>query len=107
MATTVDMDIQAARAWQSSIEDLNKELGIELNAVNDSVKTIENSAEGGVVATIAQNVTEMFNAATDLVNAFTGLVQSVGDVIEKATNLADKIVDGLGVVGKVGAFFGL
>ena len=107
MATTVDMDIQAARDWQSSIEDLNKQLGVELNGVNESVKTIENSAEGGIVANIAQNVTEMFNAATDLVNAFTGLVNSVGEVIAKATTLADKIVEGLGVVGKVGAFFGL
>ncbi len=107
MATTVDMDIQAARAWQSSIEELNKELGVELQGVNESVKTIENSAEGGVIANIAQNVTEMFSAATDLVNAFTGLVQSVGDVIEKATGLAEKIVEGLGVVGKVGAFLGL
>ena len=107
MATTVDMDIQAARAWQSSIEDLNKELGVELQGVNESVKTIENSAQGGVVSNIAQNVTDMFNAATDLVNAFTGLVQSVGDVIDKAANLADKIVEGLGAVGKVGALLGL
>lgn len=107
MASTVDMDIQAARAWQSSIEDLNRQLGVELNGVNDSVKTIENSAEGSVVSAIAQNVTEMFNAATELVKAFDGLVQSVGDVIEKATGLADKIVEGLKVVGKVGAVFGL
>jgi phage-related protein len=101
------MDIQAARAWQSSIEDLNRELGVELGGVNQSVQTIQNSAQGGIVETIASNVTDMINAATDLVKAFDGLVQSVGDVIEKATGLADKIVEGLKVVGKVGAVFGL
>ena len=107
MATTVDMDIQAARAWQKDIERLNHDLSGELQGVNESVKTIENSAEGGIVANIAQNVTEMFNAATDLVKAFDGLVQSVGDVIEKATGLADKIVEGLVVIGKAAAIFGL
>ena len=40
-------------------------------------------------------------------HAFKGLVDSVGEVIDKATNLADKIVEGLKVVGKVGAVFGL
>lgn len=107
MATTVDMDIQAAREWQSSIEDLNRELGVELQGVNDSVKTIENSADGGIIQTISQNVVDMFNAATDLVKAFDGLVQSVGDVISKATDLAGKIVEGLKEVGKIGAIFGL
>jgi methyl-accepting chemotaxis protein len=107
MASTVDMDIEAARKWQQSIEDLNKRLAEVLNGVNESVQTIEKVSEGSIISVISQNVKEMFEAATDLVNAFTGLVKSVADVITAATGLADKIVDGLKVVGKVGALFGL
>lgn len=107
MASTVDMDIQAARAWQSSIEELNQELGVELNGVNESVQTIQNSGEGSIIEVIGTNVRDIITASTDLVNAFKGLVDSVGEVIDKATNLADKIVEGLKVVGKVGAVFGL
>lgn len=96
---TVDMDIKAAEDWKSSIDDLNRQLGADLEAVGTAVDTICGSSQGGVLDNLTKNYTQICEATGNLVNAFTGLVQSVGEVIGKATGLAGKIVDIIGLIG--------
>ena len=107
MASTVDMDTQRAKQWQTEINELNKRLAQLLNGVNESVQTIQKGAEGSILSQLVQNVTEMFNAATELVKAFDNLVQSVGNLIESATKLAGKIVEGISTVGKFVGMLGI
>lgn len=98
--STVQMNVDMARSWQGEIEGLNARLKVELTGVNESVNTIGQDAAGSLVGELTKNASEMMDSAANLVDSFTNLVGAVGDVINAATGLAGKVVEGIALVGK-------
>ena len=59
MGQTVDMDLNAARAWKDSIDSLNSQLKGELVSVGDSINAISQSSQGGVLDHLVNNYQQM------------------------------------------------
>ncbi len=98
---TVDMNLQEATSWLSTLQAKNAELEGILGQSNNVVQEIAQSGKGGILDHFVESYNSVTESTTKMVNAFSGFAESLGNLFEKAGGFVSEVA---GLIKEVGKF---
>lgn len=100
MGTAVDMNLQAAKTWLSTLESLNGQLDTQLKQTDVVVMDIAASGQGGLLDKLVTSYERICESSSKLVDSFGRFAESLGNMFGKAEGLAHEISEIMSQVGK-------
>ena len=97
---TVDMNLQEATSWLSTLQTKNGELQKLLGESNNVVNEIAQSGQGGVLNHFVESYQSVTDSTTKMVDAFSNFAESLGNLFEKAGGFVSEVTNLIEEVGK-------